>query len=59
MITVFVKGLSQEKVNAIRDAITLNGGNLVETEDTSSISFECKDCQIKRQICKAITKAKN
>jgi len=57
MITVYVNELSDEKVEAIKNAITLNGGNLVESEK-NAISFVCKDNQVKRIICKEISRAK-
>lgn len=57
MITVYVKELSEEKVKAIKNAITSNGGNLVESEE-NAVSFECENVQLKRIICKAISRAK-
>lgn len=57
MITVYVNELSNEKVEAIKNAITLNGGNLVESEK-NAVSFECENMQLKRIICKAISRAK-
>ena len=57
MITVYSNELPEEKVEAIKKAITSNGGNLVEKIE-NAVRFECDDIQRKRIICRAISRAK-